>query len=100
MGFAKLAGADELRRFITGGDFSAWRVFLHPQQRRWVQGNWKGPYRISGGAGTGKTVVVVHRARRLAVEDPDAPIVVTTFTTNLAAELARSLERLDPELTF
>ncbi len=100
MGFAKLAGADELRRVITGGDFSAWRVFLHPQQRRWVQGNWKGPYRISGGAGTGKTVVVVHRARRLAVEDPDLPIVVTTFTTNLAAELARSLERLDPELTF
>ncbi|GAA3880558.1 UvrD-helicase domain-containing protein [Tessaracoccus defluvii] len=100
MGFAKLAGADELRRVITGGDFSAWRVFLHPQQRTWVRGNWKGPYRISGGAGTGKTVVVLHRARRLAVEDPGAPIVVTTFTTNLAAELSRSLERLDPDLRF
>ncbi|TRY20249.1 AAA family ATPase [Tessaracoccus rhinocerotis] len=100
MGFAKLAGAEELRRVITGGDFSAWRVFLHPQQRKWVRGNWKGPYRISGGAGTGKTVVVLHRARRLAVEDPDAPIVVTTFTTNLAAELSRSLERLDPESQF
>ncbi len=100
MGFAKLAGADELRRVITGGDFSAWRVFLHPQQRTWVRGDWKGPYRISGGAGTGKTVVVLHRARRLAVEDPGAPIVVTTFTTNLAAELSRSLERLDPDLRF
>ena len=100
MGFAKLAGADELRRVITGGDFSAWRVFLHPQQRTWVRGDWNGPYRISGGAGTGKTVVVLHRARRLAVEDPGAPIVVTTFTTNLAAELSRSLERLDPDLGF
>lgn len=75
-------------------------MFLHPQQRTWVRGNWKGPYRISGGAGTGKTVVVLHRARRLAVEDPAAPIVVTTFTTNLAAELSRSLERLDPDLRF
>lgn len=100
MGFAKLAGAEELRRVITGGDFSAWRVFLHPQQRRWVLGGWKGPYRISGGAGTGKTVVVVHRARRFAAEDPEAPIVVTTFTTNLAADLARSLERLDSDLHF
>lgn len=61
MGFAKLAGAEELRRVITGGDFSAWRVFLHPQQRRWVRGDWRGPYRIAGGAGTGKTVVLVHR---------------------------------------
>lgn len=100
MGFAKLAGAEELRRVITGGDFSAWRVFLHPQQRRWVRGTWKGPYRISGGAGTGKSVVVVHRARRLARQDPDAAVVVTTFTVNLAAELSRSLERLDPDLTL
>lgn len=100
MGFAKLAGAEELRRVITGGDFSAWRVFLHPQQRRWVRGDWRGPYRIAGGAGTGKTVVLVHRARRLATDDPDASVVVTTFTTNLAAELSRSLERLDPGLEF
>ncbi len=100
MGFAKLAGAEELRRVITGGDFSAWRIFLHPQQRRWVKGGWNGPYRISGGTGTGKTVVVVHRARRLAAEDPGAAVVVTTFTTNLAAELSRSLERLDPDLRF
>ncbi|MGJ3509478.1 UvrD-helicase domain-containing protein [Enemella sp. A6] len=98
MGFAKIGGAEELRRVIMDPDFSAWRVFLHPQQRRWVRGDWKGPYRIAGGAGTGKTVVLMHRAKRLATLRPQASIVVTTFTTNLAAELSKNLERLDPDL--
>ena len=43
MGFAKLAGAEELRRVITCGDFYAWRVFLYPQQRTWVRCNWGRP---------------------------------------------------------
>ena len=100
MGFAKLSGSEELRRAIVEGDFSAWRIFLHPQQRRWVDADWKGPYRIGGGAGTGKTVVVVHRAARLARTNPAAPVLVTTFTTNLADELGRSLKQLDPDLGF
>lgn len=93
MTFAKLEGADELRRIILGGDFSAWQVFLHPQQRRWVERDWNGPFRLAGGAGTGKTVVVVHRARRLAGK---GDVIVTTFTKNLATELERNLRRLDP----
>lgn len=100
MGYAKISGSEELQRVIAGGDFSAWRVFLHPQQRRWVNADWNGPYRIGGGAGTGKTVVVVHRARRLAVKSPDAPLLVTTFTTNLADELRAGLRRLDQTVTL
>ena len=100
MEFAKLKGAEELRRVITGGDFSAWRVFLHPQQRRWARNSWNGSARLAGGAGTGKTVVLVHRARMLAKRTPSAPMLVTTFTTNLADELRRSLERLDQRLPF
>lgn len=98
MGFAKLAGAEELRRIILEGDFSAWRVFLHPQQRDWVFRDWGGSFRLGGGAGTGKTVVVVHRGRRLARQDPSVPVLLTTFNTNIAAELERSLHSLDPGL--
>ncbi len=96
--FAIIEGQDELRRVIEGGDFEAWRVFLHPEQRRWVEQNSNGPFRLSGGAGTGKTVVLVHRARRLARDDPAARVVVTTYTTNLAGSLREMLRRLDPAL--
>lgn len=63
--FARINGADELRRVIESGDFGAWRVFLHPEQRKFAEQSSKGPFRLSGGAGTGKTVVLLHRARRL-----------------------------------
>jgi superfamily I DNA/RNA helicase len=96
--FTFVADQQELRRVIEGGDFGAWRVFLHPEQRNYVTGTYRGPYRISGGAGTGKTVVLVHRARRLARQDPDARIVLTTFTRNLADALGESLTQLDPSL--
>ncbi|MDN5747507.1 MAG: AAA family ATPase [Pseudonocardia sp.] len=89
---------DELRRVIEDGDFGAWRVFLHPEQRRYVDRSYTGPFRLSGGAGTGKTVVLVHRARRLARRNPQARIVLTTFTTNLAESLRESLAQLDPRV--
>lgn len=94
--FAIIDGQDELRRVIEGGDFEAWRVFLHPEQRRWVEIDTSGAFRLSGGAGTGKTVVLVHRAVRLAQADATSRIVLTTYTTNLAASLRDMVDRLDP----
>ena len=94
--FAFIEGQDELRQVIEAGDFGAWRIFLHPEQRRYVAKSFSGPFRLSGGAGTGKTVVLVHRARHLARTDPSARIVLTTFTTNLAELLKESLVQLDP----
>ncbi|HEY8589711.1 MAG TPA: UvrD-helicase domain-containing protein [Naasia sp.] len=96
--FAFIDDQDELRRVIENGDFGAWRVFLHPEQRRYVDRSYTGPFRLSGGAGTGKTVVLVHRARRLARSNPQARIVLTTFTTNLADSLRESLAQLDPRV--
>ncbi len=96
MEFAEIDGVDELRRVIEEGDFGAWRVFLHPVQRTWVSKRTNGSFRLTGGAGTGKTVVTVHRARRLARAEPGGRIVLTTFTRNLADELEASLKRLDP----
>lgn len=100
MQFTYIEGSEELRRVIEGGDFSAWRVFLHPEQRTYAEKSYSGPFRLSGGAGTGKTVVAIHRARNLAKRDPNARIVLTTFNKTLAKELDSSLRLLDPELNF
>ncbi|MDQ1288832.1 MAG: hypothetical protein QG622_2398 [Actinomycetota bacterium] len=97
--FTYIEGNEELRRVIEGGDFGAWRVFLHPEQRAYAERTYRGPFRLSGGAGTGKTVVVLHRARNLAARDPRARILVTTFTTNLADAMRTDLLRLQPDLT-
>jgi mRNA-degrading endonuclease RelE of RelBE toxin-antitoxin system len=74
-----------------------WRVFLHPKQRRVAHARTKGPVRVLGGAGTGKTVVALHRAAFLAREvfrKPDDRILFTTFTVNLADDLRSQLIKL------
>ncbi len=96
--FAFIEDDEELRRAIEEEDFAAWRVFLHPEQRRYATTSYKGPFRLSGGAGTGKTVVLLHRARHLARRDPSARILLTTYTRNLADALRADLRRLDPDL--
>lgn len=96
--FAFIDGQEELRRVIEAGDFGAWRVFLHPEQRRYASRTYSGAFRLSGGAGTGKTVVLIHRAHTLARREPEARIVLTTFTTNLADSLRDSLAQLDPKV--
>lgn len=98
MQFTYVENNEELRRIIEDGDFGAWRVFLHPEQRTYVDKDYSGSFRLSGGAGTGKTVVLLHRARRLALADPQARVILTTFTRALADNLRRDLERLDADL--
>ena len=75
-----------------------WRVFLHPSQRRLVERDWNGPVRVLGGAGTGKTVVAMHRARWLARRIQETParqrILFTTFTRNLALDIERNLRSI------
>jgi superfamily I DNA/RNA helicase len=74
-----------------------WRVFLHPRQRRLAEARTKGPVRILGGAGTGKTVVALHRARFLLREvftKPDDRVLFTTFNVNLAHDIRSQLGKL------
>lgn len=94
MTFYTVEDNDELRRIIESGDFGAWRIFLHPQQREYAERSRKGSFRLSGGAGTGKTVVAIHRARNLARADPRARVLLTTYTRNLADDLAAQVHRL------
>ncbi|MFH8249485.1 3'-5' exonuclease [Microbacterium sp. B2969] len=95
MQFTLVGDDEELRRILEEGDFGAWRVFLHPEQVRYVERDFNGPFRLTGGAGTGKTVVLLHRARRLALAESGARVVLTTFTKALAGMLRRDLARLD-----
>ena len=80
-----------------------WRIFLHPSQRRSAyRESYSGPTRVLGGAGTGKTVTLLHRCHHLARRLPtgtDQPILVTTFTRNLAADLQQRLHELGGDAT-
>lgn len=96
--FHWIEGNEELRRIIEAGDLGQWRLFLHPEQRAYVEGHRQGTFRLSGGAGTGKTVVAIHRARHLHRQDPQARILLTTFTRNLAEDLAGGLSQLDASI--
>ena len=98
MQFAFIEDNAELAAVIEDGDLAAWRIFLHPEQRQYATHNYNGPYRLSGGAGTGKTVVLIHRARHLARQNPNARILLTTFTTTLAEALRRDFTLLDPQI--
>lgn len=80
---------------ILNQPLAQWRVFLHPTQKKLVTMQARGPVRVLGGAGTGKTVVLMHRARYLAAGLQDGEkLLVTTFTRNLAADLQDNLRNL------
>ncbi|MFP5229954.1 MAG: 3'-5' exonuclease [Acidobacteriota bacterium] len=71
-----------------------WAVFLHPEQRKLVERNFNGPARVSGSAGTGKTIVALHRAAHLARTNPQSRVLLTTFSEPLANALRAKLRML------
>lgn len=82
---------------LLAAPLERWRVFLHPSQRKLIDRDWTGPVKVTGGAGTGKTVVAMHRAARLARQFaalPGRPVVFTTYTRTLADDIRRHLELL------
>jgi hypothetical protein len=83
---------DAALREALAQPFDLWRTFLHPQQRAIAyRPSYRGPARVTGGPGTGKTVLAIHRARHLAQSRPAARILLTTYTNALAEELASAL---------
>lgn len=91
--FRVLSNTEELERALDY-PWEKWTVFLHPDQRELVQRDYKGPARVSGSAGTGKTIVALHRAVHLARANPDARVLLTTFSDALANALKTKLRRL------
>ncbi|MCF3948420.1 AAA family ATPase [Acidiphilium sp. AL] len=74
-----------------------WGVFLHPSQRALVERTFSGPTRVAGSAGTGKTIVAIHRAVKLARENASARILLASFSQPLADAMAKKLLVLAPE---
>ncbi|MYC67552.1 MAG: AAA family ATPase [Acidobacteriia bacterium] len=99
------AHPDAQRRFRVMADVEAleraldypwekWTVFLHPAQRQLVERDYSGPARVSGSAGTGKTIVALHRAVHLARAHPESRVLLATFSDALAGALQTRLRRL------
>jgi hypothetical protein len=91
--FRVMKNVEELERALEF-PWDKWTVFLHPEQRQWVERSYAGPARVSGSAGTGKTIVALHRAVFLARANPNARVLLTTFSDILANALRTKLRRL------
>lgn len=91
--FRMMTNVEELERALEF-PWEKWTVFLHPEQRDIVERDYSGPARVSGSAGTGKTIVALHRAVHLARTHPQARVLLTTFSDTLAHALQAKLRRL------
>jgi mRNA-degrading endonuclease RelE of RelBE toxin-antitoxin system len=91
--FRVMHGVAELEQALNY-PWEKWTIFLHPSQQQWVMRDYAGPARVSGSAGTGKTIVALHRAVTLAREHPDARVWLTTFSDTLAHALQNKINCL------
>ena len=91
--FRTVADLDELQAALDA-PWEKWAVFLHPAQRALVDRDFNGPARVTGSAGTGKTIVALHRAVHLAQSNPSARVLLTTFSDVLAKALENKLRLL------
>lgn len=91
--FRTVTDVEELERALEF-PWDQWTIFLHPAQQETVEREYGGPARVSGSAGTGKTIVALHRAVFLARANPDTRVLLTTFSDTLANALRSKLFRL------
>ncbi len=91
--FRVMNDIEELERALAY-PWDKWTIFLHPAQRQWVERDYAGPTRVSGSAGTGKTIVALHRAVHLARSHPQSRVLLTTFSETLANALRTRVRRL------
>ncbi|MDB6072349.1 MAG: helicase [Verrucomicrobiales bacterium] len=99
--FRVMTNVEELERALEF-PWDKWTVFLHPEQLQWVERDYAGPARVSGSAGTGKTIVALHRAAFLARKHPHSRVLLATFSDTLAMALQTRVKRLtsnEPKLS-
>lgn len=90
--FVELTDNDALQR-ILDNDMDKWQLFLHPSQQKLVDTDYKGTMKVSGGAGTGKTVAALHRLKHLS-GNPEAKILFTTYTRTLRENLEELVKKM------
>ena len=91
--FRVMNNVEELQRALEF-PWEKWTVFLHPEQQQLVERAFNGPARVSGTAGTGKTIVALHRAVFLVRKHPESRVLLATFSETLAKALHTRLKRL------
>ena len=91
--FRVITSVEELEQALDA-PWEKWAIFLHSEQRRWIERDYSGPARVAGSAGTGKTVVAIHRTAHLARSHPEARVLLATFSEPLARLLEARLRRL------
>jgi mRNA-degrading endonuclease RelE of RelBE toxin-antitoxin system len=91
--FRLMTNAEELAAALEY-PWEKWTIFLHPAQRDLVEREFNGPARVAGSAGTGKTIVALHRAVHLARHNRQSRVLLTTFSDTLANALKSKLRRL------
>lgn len=91
--FIELTDDEDLAEIINKG-MDKWQLFLHPSQRKVVEGNYSGSYKVSGSAGTGKTVAALHRMQHLC-KNPLSHVLYTTYTNALKDNLVQLAKKLE-----
>lgn len=91
--FRVMNNVEELERALSA-PWEKWTTFLHPAQRELVERDYSGPARVSGSAGTGKTIVALHRAVYLARQHPNSRVLLATFSEPLASALHQKMRLL------
>jgi len=91
--FVEITDDDDLQKIIEQG-MDKWQIFLHPSQRKLVDADYKGTMKVSGGAGTGKTIAAIHRLNHLC-QNPEVHVLFTTYTKTLCVNLADSIAKLN-----
>lgn len=91
--FSLISTPDDLKKALDA-PWDKWTVFLHPDQKKLVEQNYSGPFRVSGSAGTGKTIVALHRSYQLVKSSSETRVLLTTFSETLANALSARLKKL------
>ena len=91
--FVEITDDDALQQIIEQG-MDKWQIFLHPSQRKLVDAEYKGAMKVSGGAGTGKTIAAIHRLKYLC-QKQGANVLFTTYTRTLCENLSSSIQKLN-----
>jgi superfamily I DNA/RNA helicase len=93
--FIPLTDDEDLKQFISG-NLTDWQFFLHPEQTKLIKKKFNGPVKVTGGAGTGKTVTALHRFRELVKTGlPNGNrMLFCTYTNSLAKNIKAIIEKL------
>lgn len=91
--FIEITTDEELARIMDEG-MEKWQLFLHPSQRKLIDSDYNGSTKVSGSAGTGKTIAAIHRLKYLCQSNMFGKVLFTTYTTALVDNLRVLVEKM------